>query len=95
MRSGVFQKGRDPSCISTVWRRFRTSAPGPPPRVRVASGLAHPPMQAQAIKSAAHARFISHGPGRKDDDHTKKKTGHQDKDSGRRQVQLLRTPRAP
>ena len=74
MRSGVFQKGRDPSCISNVWRRFRTSAPGPPPRVRVASGLAHPLMQAQAIKSAAHARFISHGPGRKDDDHAKKQT---------------------
>ena len=62
--------------------------PGPPPRVRVASGLPQPAESETAISSMSAARFISHPLSGKDDDQTKKKTADQNKDGSGRHVPL-------
>src|SRR5215813_167716 len=57
---GVSQNGRDHSCISTTLSWLPTSAPGPPPRVRVASGLSQAARAVSAISSIVRLSFISH-----------------------------------
>src|SRR5262245_46680035 len=66
---GVSQNGRDPSCISTTLSWLPTSAPGPPPRVGVASGLSQAAraVKLKAINNIVGARFTSHSFSREDD----------------------------
>jgi hypothetical protein len=95
MRSGVFQYGCEPSCILTVSGRLPTSAPGPPPRVRVVSGLAQPATAIQPISRTLNVIFTSHRFRGKDDDHAQKETAEQYEDGGCGQIQLAKTPRPP
>src|SRR6266404_8156802 len=75
IRSGVFQNGSEPSCSSTTLRRLPTSAPGPSPRVRVASGLTQPERRATPVRSMESAIvFISHRFCRENDDDTKEES---------------------
>src|SRR5439155_1750666 len=73
---GVFQKGCEPSCISTTLPRLPTSAPGPPPRVRWVSGLSQAARAVKAINTAS-IRFISHSLSREDDDQAENKAADQ------------------
>jgi hypothetical protein len=94
MRSGVFQKGREPSCISTSLPRLPTSAPGPPPRVRVVSGLAQ--AARQKIKATkAIRRVISETFNRENDNKTEKKAAQQHKRRSCRHIALAKPPAAP
>src|SRR5882724_8081798 len=73
--------------MKTVDPRFPTSAPGPPPRVRVASGLPQPssatarstqnvPRRPAPISNPAHVL------GREHEDHAQEKPPDQDEDGG-------------
>src|SRR4030095_11264540 len=88
MRSGVFQKGREPSCMSTSLPRLPTSAPGPPPRVRVVSGLAQAARYKTRAATVINAKRISHSLSREDDDQAKNKAPNQDQRGGRGRVTI-------
>ena len=57
MNLGVCQYGRDPPCIRTSSVRLPTSAPGPSPRVRVASGLAQARHSGKNEKQCNHPTY--------------------------------------
>jgi hypothetical protein len=58
--------------------RFPGSAPGPPPRVRVISGLVQAAMQSKRAMREITERFTSHRLGRKNNDEAKDESAHQD-----------------
>src|SRR6266576_290793 len=91
---GVFQKGCEPSCISTTLPRWPTSAPGPLPRLRAVSGLSQAVRAVKAI-SRASIRFISHSLSGEDDDQAENQAADQHQRGGGRHVLLATLFAAP
>src|SRR2546426_10806081 len=60
---GVFQNGSEPSCIDTTALWLPTSAPGPPARTRVASGLVQAVKPMPSITTMPSVRLIRAPPG--------------------------------
>ena len=92
---GVFSNGLEPSCIWTNLSRLPMSAPGPPPRVRVVSGLAQATMDKKRTMSAIAARLTSDSLRREDDDQPQNKATDQNQRGGRGHVAIAEPLSAP
>src|SRR5262245_29739281 len=92
---GVLSNGLEPSCIWTNLSRLPTSAPGPPPRVRVVSGLGQATMNRKRTMSAIAARLMSDSLRREDDDQPKNKAADQNQRGGRGYIAIAEPLSAP
>lgn len=81
--------------MRTFSERLPLSAPGPPARARVASGLWQPAPKNPSTTRTNSAGFMSHRFSRKDDDHAKNKTAEQHQRGAGGDVQMAKPVPAP
>lgn len=83
---GVFSNGLAPSWSRSTVPRFPGSAPGPPPLVRPASGLAQPATWNKQATTRTSMNFTLHLLGREDDHGSENETAHENQRGGGRDV---------